>query len=227
MPLPQLKALLLALANAGIDPEVHAIGDRAVRHTLDAYAYVRQELNGRDVRLQMAHAELVDPSDIPRFKQLNVIPDMGFQWAKPSFDSIDAAKDYLGPTRFNRMEPEGYFVQAGVPIAQGSDWPVDPLSSWFDLQVLVRREGNLGGKYSGPLGTVPGVPVKDAIRAFTINGAYALHSDRYFGSLEQGKLADLIVIDQNLLQIPPGRIAATKVLLTLLGGQTVFRDPTF
>jgi predicted amidohydrolase YtcJ len=226
-PLPQLKVLLLALANAGIDPEVHAIGDRAVRHTLDAYAYVRQQLNGRDARLQIAHAELVDPSDVPRFKELNVIADMGFQWAKPSFDSIDAAKDYLGPTRFNRVEPEGYLNQAGVRIAQGSDWPVDPLSDWFDMKVLITREGTMGGKYSGPLGTGPGVPVKDAIRAFTINGAYALHSDQYFGSLEQGKLADLIVINQNLLQIPVSRIADTKVLLTLVGGKTVFRDPSF
>jgi predicted amidohydrolase YtcJ len=226
IPLPQLKQLLLALANAGIDPEVHAIGDRAVRHTLDAYAYVRQHLNGRDVRLQIAHAELVDPADVPRFKELDVIPDMGFQWAKPSFDSIDAAKDYLGPNRFDRMEPEGYLNQAGVPIAQGSDWPVDPLSSWFDMKVLVTREGTLPGKYSGPLGKVPGVPVKDAIRAFTLNGAYALHSDQHFGSLEKGKLADLIVINQNLLQIPPARIADTKVLLTLVGGETVFRDPS-
>jgi predicted amidohydrolase YtcJ len=226
-PLPQLKVLLLALANAGIDPEVHAIGDRAVRHTLDAYAYVRQQLNGRDARLQIAHAELVDPSDVPRFKELNVVADMGFQWAKPSFDSIDAAKDYLGPTRFNRVEPEGYLNQAGVRIAQGSDWPVDPLSDWFDMKVLITREGTMGGKYSGPLGTGPGVPVKDAIRAFTINGAYALHSDQYFGSLEQGKLADLIVINQNLLQIPVSRIADTKVLLTLIGGKTVFRDPSF
>jgi predicted amidohydrolase YtcJ len=226
-PLPQLKALLLALANAGIEPEVHAIGDRAVRHTLDAYAYVRQQLKGRDVRLQIAHAELVDPSDVPRFKELNVIPDMGFQWAKPSFDSIDAAQDQLGPTRFNRVEPEGYLNQAGVRIAQGSDWPVDPLSDWFDMKVLITREGTMGGKYSGPLGTGPGVPVKDAIRAFTINGAYALHSDQYFGSLEQGKLADLIVINQNLLQIPVSRIPDTKVLLTLVGGETVFRDPSF
>jgi predicted amidohydrolase YtcJ len=227
IPLPQLKALLLALANAGIEPEVHAIGDRAVRHTLDAFAYVRQQLNGRDVRLQIAHAELVDPSDVPRFKELNVTADMGFQWAKPSFDSIDAAKDYLGAERFNRMEPEGYLNQAGVRIAQGSDWPVDPLSDWFAMKVLITREGTMGGQYSGPLGTVPGVPLKDAIRAFTINGAYALHSDQYFGSLEQGKLADLIVINQNLLQIPVSRIPDTKVLLTLLGGQTVFRDPSF
>jgi len=227
IPLPQLKALLLALARAGIEPEVHAIGDRAVRHTLDAYAFVRQQLNGRDVRLQIAHAELVDPSDVPRFKVLNVIPDMGFQWAKPSFDSIDAAKDYLGPARFNRVEPEGYLNQAGVRIAQGSDWPVDPLSDWFDMKVLITREGTMGGKYAGPLGSGPGVPVKDAIRAFTINGAYALHSDQDFGSLEQGKLADLIVINQNLLQIPVARIPDTQVLMTLVGGETVFRDPSF
>ena len=225
--LPQLKALLLALANAGIDPEVHAIGDRAVRHTLDAYAYVREHLNGRDARLQIAHAELVDPSDVPRFKALDVIPDMGFQWAKPSFDSIDAAKDYLGPARFNRVEPEGILYQAGVRIAQGSDWPVDSLSNWFAMKVLITREGTLGGKYSGPLGTGPGVPVKGAIRAFTINGAYALHSDQYFGSLEKDKLADLIVINQNLLQIPPGRIAETKVLLTMVGGKTVYQSPGF
>jgi len=70
------------------------------------------------------------------------------------------------------------------------------------------------------------MPVKEAIRAFTINGAYALHSERYFGSLEEGKLADLIVIDQNLLQIPPRRIAETKVLLTMVGGKTVFRSPS-
>jgi len=227
IPLPQLKPLLLALAQAGIEPEVHAIGDRAVRHTLDAYAFVRQQLNGRDVRLQISHAELVDPSDVPRFKALNVIPDMGFQWAKPSFDSIDAAKDYLGPARFNRVEPEGYLNQAGVRIAQGSDWPVDPLSDWFDMKVLITREGTMGGKYAGPLGTGPGVPVKDAIRAFTINGAYALHSDQYFGSLEQGKLADLIVINQNLLQIPVARIPDTQVLMTVVGGETVFRDPSF
>ncbi|HVW71388.1 MAG TPA: amidohydrolase, partial [Steroidobacteraceae bacterium] len=226
IPLPQLEPLLLALANAGIEPEVHAIGDRAVRHTLDAYAYVRQHLNGRDVRLEMAHAELVDPADVPRFKELNVVADMGFQWSKPSFDSIDAAKDYLGPTRFNRMEPEGYLYQAGATLAQGSDWPVDPLSNWFDMQVLVTRKGTMSGKYAGALGTVPGVPVKGAIRAFTINGAYALHSEQYFGSLEQGKLADLIVINQNLLQIPTSRIADTKVLLTMLGGEIVFRDPS-
>lgn len=225
IPLNQLENLLTQLALVGIEPQVHAIGDRAVRHTLDAYAHVRSQLHGRDVRLEIAHAELVDPTDIARFKQLSVIPAMGFQWAKPGPDSIDAAREYLGPDRFARMEPEGYLDQIGVPIAQGSDWPVDPLDGWFDMEVLVTRAGNTGA-YSGRLGNVPGVPIKRAIRAFTINGAYALHCEKDFGSLEKSKLADLIVIDQNLLKIAPERISETKTLLTMVGGQIVFRDPS-
>lgn len=226
IPLHQLQRLLLALANAGIEPEVHAIGDRAVRHTLDAYAYVRQHLNGKDVRLEIAHAEMVAPSDVPRFKALNVIPDMGFQWAKRAFDTVDAAENYLGPERFNRVEPEGLLYEAGARLALGSDWPVDPINDWFDMKVLVTREGDDTGKYAGPLGKVPGVPVKAAIRAFTINGAYALHCEKDIGSLEVGKLADLIVINQNLIVIPPKKIADTKVLLTMVGGTTVFQDPS-
>ena len=223
-PLDEFEKLLLALARAGIEPEVHAIGDRAVRHTLNAYAYVRDHLDGKDVRLEIAHAEMVDPSDYIRFKTLNVIPDMGFVWAKPGPDSIDTEKDYIGLERWKRVEPEGSLNELGVPIAWGSDWPVDKLESFYAMKVLATRQGDLGGKYAGSLGAVPLVDVKDSIRAFTINGAYALHSEKDIGSLEEGKLADLIVISQNLLEIPPLQIDKTKVLLTMVGGKIVFKD---
>ena len=222
-PASVLRPLVLALANAGFDPEIHAIGDRAVHHVLDTYEYVRKHSSNPDARLQIAHAELVLPSDYGRFRKLDVTPDMGFQWAKPGPDSIDAAEDFLGPERFNRMEPEGYLYRAGARLAQGSDWPVDPLDQFFSMEVLVTREGNLGGKYAGPLGTVPGVPIRGAIRAFTINPAYALHSERQTGSLEEGKLADLIVLNQNLLRVPSKSISDTKVLLTMVGGKVVYR----
>lgn len=221
-----LRPLVLALANAGYDPEIHAIGDRAVHHVLDAYEYVRKHSRNRDARLQIAHAELVLPSDYGRFRELNVTPDMGFQWAKPAPDSIDAAENYLGPERFNRMEPEGWLYRAGARLAQGSDWPVDPLDQFFSMEVLVTREGDLGGKYAGPLGKVPGVPIRGAIRAFTINTAYALHEERQTGSLESGKLADLIVLDQNLLRVPSKSISDTKVMLTMVGGKVVYRAPS-
>lgn len=227
IPLEQLEPLLLALVRAGIDPEVHAIGDRAVRHTLDAYAYVRSQPGTEAARLQIAHAELVDPADYLRFQTLGVIPDMGFVWAKPGPDSIDGARDFLGPERFDRMEPEGHLNRIGVPITLGSDWPVDRLDQWYAMEVLITREGDLGGKYTGRLGTVPGVPLNDAIRAVTWNGAYALRSEADLGSLETGKLADLIVLDQNLLAIPVSRISDTKVLLTMVGGKVVYEDPSF
>jgi len=217
-----LKPLVVALADAGFDPEIHAIGDRAVHHVLDAYEYARKHSRNRDARLQIAHAELVLPSDYRRFRELNVTPDMGFQWAKPAPDSIDAAEDFLGPERFNRMEPEGWLYRAGARLAQGSDWPVDPLDQFFSMEVLVTREGDLGGKYAGPLGTVPGVPIRPAIRAFTINTAYALHAERETGSLERGKFADLIVLDQNLLRVPSKQISDTKVLETMVGGKVVY-----
>jgi predicted amidohydrolase YtcJ len=218
-----LRRVVVALGRADIDPEIHAIGDRAVRHVLDVYAYARKRLRGRDTRLQIAHAELVAPSDIPRFRKLRVTADMGFQWAKPAYDSIDAAEDFLGPKRFNRMEPEGYLYRAGARISQGSDWPVDPLDQWFAMEVLMTRRGELGGKYAGRLGTVPGVPLRGALRAFTMNGAYALHSEHQTGSLERGKLADLIVLNQNLLKVPARRISETKVLRTIVGGRSVYR----
>jgi predicted amidohydrolase YtcJ len=220
--LPVLKRLVVALAKAGISPEIHAIGDRAVRHTLDAYAYVRRFHKYDGVRLQIAHAEMVDPADYDRFRKLDVTADMGFQWAKPAFDSIDAAKDYLGPARFNRMEPEGILYRHGAVVAQGSDWPVDKLDQFFSMEVLVTRRGDLGGKYAGPLGKVPGVPIRAALRMFTINGAYALGADKETGSLERGKLADMVVLNQDLLKIPSSRISDTRVLRTIVGGRTVY-----
>lgn len=248
-PLPVLKKLALALAKAGIEPEIHAIGDRAVHETLNAYAYVRKELkkiqakkwkkcaklsgkrkrtckakNRQEaVRLLISHAEMVIPEDYARFRKLDVVPAMGFWWASPDFDSIDSAEDFLGPIRFNRMEPEGYLQRAGAKIALGSDWPVNALDSMYQLKVLVTREGNNpGAKYQGRLGTVPLVPIKPAIRAMTINPAYGMHMDDKVGSLERGKFADLIVLNRNLLKIDPRTIADTKILQTVVGGKTVF-----
>lgn len=265
-PLPVLKKLTLALAKAGIEPEIHAIGDRAVHETLDAYQYVRKQLNKAkaqkglkraqkklrklkrssasraairaaakrvkaarkalkktDVRLLISHAEMVIPSDYARFRKLDVVPAMGFWWASPDFDSIDSAENYLGPERFNRMEPEGHLQRAGAKIALGSDWPVNALNSMYQLKVLVTREGNNPGeKYQGRLGTVPLVPIKPALRAMTINPAYGMHQDEQTGSLEVGKFADMIVLDRNLLKVDPRTIDQTRVLRTVVGGKTVY-----
>jgi hypothetical protein len=224
-----LTPLLDALARSGIEPHIHAIGDRSVRQALDAIEAMRKSVPNPDLRVAMAHEELVDVQDLPRFAALNVIPVMSFQWAKPGPDSIDAARDYLGAARFAHMEPEGSLNAAHARIAYGSDWPVDRLNEWFALKVGVTRTGDpeLGIKYQGQLNQDAVLPRATALRAITMNAAYALHMDSEVGSLETGKLADLIVLDRNPMKVPAEEIAQVRVLLTLLGGKVVYQASSF
>jgi predicted amidohydrolase YtcJ len=226
-PPAELKPLVTAIAKAGFDPHIHSIGDRAVRLTLDAYAVMRERIGKHDIRPAIAHAEMVDPADYKRFHKLNVIPAMSFQWAKPGPDSIDAQKDYIGPERFSRVEPEGSLFAAKAPIAYGSDWPVDTLNEWFALQVGITRENPAGGKYAGRFNDQKGLPRRFALRSITMNSAYELHQDRRTGSLQRGKYADLIVLDRNFLRIPKTQIMNTKVLLTMVGGKAVYGAKRF
>jgi predicted amidohydrolase YtcJ len=228
-PAEVLNPLLVALGEAGIEPHIHAIGDRAVHQALDAIEVMRNAVPDPELRVAIAHDELVDPADYGRFEALNATPVMSFQWAKPGPDSIDATRDYLGPERFARMEPEGLLYEAHARIAYGSDWPVDRLNEWFALKVGITRTGDpaLGARYAGRLNAQKGLPREAALRAVTMNAAYELHQDADTGSLEVGKLADLIVLDRNVLKIPADQIAGTRVLLTLVGGNPVYRAKDF
>jgi predicted amidohydrolase YtcJ len=219
-----LKKLLASLAAIGINPHIHAIGDRSVREALDAVAYMRQQPGGKKVRAGLAHVEVTDPADFKRFAELDVLPVMSFQWAKPAPDSIDAAKDFLGPDRFARLEPEGSLHAAGARIAFGSDWPVDPFNEWFALKVGITRtnDSTMWDKYPGSLNEEAGLPRVTALRAATINAAYELGAEKEIGSLEPGKMADFIVLDRNFFDIAAEDIGNIKVLLTVVGGKTVY-----
>ncbi|MBS0419190.1 MAG: amidohydrolase [Proteobacteria bacterium] len=226
-PAPVLKALLLGLARNGLEPHMHADGDRAVHEGLDAIEALRKEFPESQIRAAIAHNEIVAPADFPRFASLGAIPVLSFQWEKPASDTIEGARDYLGPQRFKYLEPAGFLANAGARVAYGSDWPVDRLDEWFALKVGVTRENSAaaGPSYRGRLSTDPGLSVATAIRAITANAAYELHAEQAVGSLEVGKLADLIVLDRNITKIPAREIADVKVLMTVVGGTTVFTAP--
>jgi predicted amidohydrolase YtcJ len=219
-----LHPILIEAARVGLEPHMHADGDRAVREALDGIEALRRQFPGSAIRAAIAHDEIVNPADFARYKQLDAIPVLSFQWEKRAPDTIDGAQDYLGPERFKYIEPAGYLVAAGARIAYGSDWPVDPLNEWFALKVGVTRtnDPSAGEKYAGRLSTDPGLPLSTVMRAITMNSAYELHSEREVGSLEVGKLADLIVLDRNLFKIPPEQLADVKVLLTVVGGKPVY-----
>jgi predicted amidohydrolase YtcJ len=228
-PAPVLSALLIEVAGAGFEPHMHADGDRAVREGLDGIAALRRQFPGRDVRAAIAHNEIVDPADFTRYKQLNVIPVLSFQWEKQAPDTMEGAQEYLGPARFKYMEPAGFLAAAGARIAYGSDWPVDPLDEWFALKVGVTRTNapQPDHKYAGRLSEDKGLSRAEVLRAITMNSSYELHQDQSTGSLEAGKLADLIVIDRNALDIPAEQIADIKVLLTVVGGRVVYQSDKF
>jgi predicted amidohydrolase YtcJ len=223
-PAPVLRALLIDVVRAGFEPHMHADGDRAVREGLDGIQAVRATYPGQDIRFAIAHNEIVNPADFPRFHQLDAIPVLSFQWEKPASDTVDNAREYLGPGRFKYMEPAGVLAAAGARIAYGSDWPVDPLNEWFALKVGVTRTNapQSGPKYAGRLSEDAGLTRATVLRAITMNSSYELHQDLVTGSLEVGKFADFIVLDRNVAKIPAEEIAQVIVLQTVVGGQVVY-----
>jgi predicted amidohydrolase YtcJ len=228
-PAPILSTLLIEVAGAAFEPHMHADGDRAVREGLDGIGALRRQFPDRDIRAAIAHDEIADPADFPRFKQLNVIPVLSFQWEKQAPDTMEGAREYLGPARFKYMEPAGFLAAAGARIAYGSDWPVDPLDEWFALKVGVTRTNapQPDHKYAGRLSEDKGLSRHEVLRAITMNSSYELHQDQSTGSLEVGKLADLVVLDRNFFDIPAEQIADIKVLQTVVGGREVYRSDQF
>ncbi|HZQ69668.1 MAG TPA: amidohydrolase [Terriglobales bacterium] len=223
-PPQSLAEILTRLGRAGIDPHMHADGDAAVRAGLDAVEVMRKEIGGADIRPAIAHDEIVSPDDFPRFKKLNTVPVLSFQWEKPAGDTIGLT-DYFGPERMKILEPAGFLAAAGARVVFGSDWPVDRLDEWFALKVGVTRTNapDAGPGFQGRLGEDPGLSRDAVLRAATIEAAYELHEDDVTGSVKVGKFADLIVLDRDPLKIPAEDLANVKVLETVVGGQTVYR----
>lgn len=223
--LPKLTDLTVKLSDAGIDTHIHADGDGAVKLALDAHEAMKKQRPDSKVKTAIAHAELVDPDDFARFGKLGVYPVLSFQWGKPAADTIDGAKDVLGPYRHAIIEPQGLLKLYGADIVFGSDWPVDPLDEFLALQVALTRRamGEDAKKFPGRLGIDPGLDIRTAINAMTINGATALGEQTKIGSIEKGKFADFIVLDKNLLTANPETISQTKVLWTVLAGKIVYQ----
>jgi hypothetical protein len=193
---------------------------------IDPTLNMRARLKNSPVRSAIAHAELVDPKDYHRFAELGVVPVMSYQWAIPGPNSVTGAKDYLGPERFNRMEPMHSLAAAGARLAYGSDWPVDQMGYWLALKGGVARsgDGRWGPTYGGTLNAEPGISRQLALRSITMNSSWEVHQEKVTGSIETGKFADLIILDRNFMTVPVDDIPDIKVLYTMAGGKVVYDD---
>lgn len=143
-------------------------------------------------------------------------------------DTVDGVQSYINQDVLNTSYPAHSLLTDGAPLARGSDWPVDPCEPFNAIMVAVTRENNANparGKYAGTNIYPEHITLPQALRMGTMGTAYQLHQDRVTGSIQVGKFADLIVLDQNLFKIPPMQISSTHVLLTMIGGKTVWQDP--
>ena len=207
---------------AGFTVHIHAIGDRAVRSALDAFADSRQRHGQLDNRDQIAHLELVEPEDFPRFHQLGVIANFQLLWAQRD-SYIQETLQYLGPQRSKYLYPAGSLKRAGGLIAGGSDWSVSSFDAFEAMEHAITR---CEGRGKEPLLPGEAIALQDVVDAYTINAAFALKQERTTGSLEPGKRGDFIVLDRDIFVIDPFNLHETRVLATYLDGREVYSTDT-
>jgi predicted amidohydrolase YtcJ len=218
-----LKTFVAAFNDAGWQTHYHIVGDAACRQALNAVQYARNQNGWTDTRDTIVHIDLCDPVDWPRFHQLGVVGSMSLQWGKRDSMSVEGEEDYLGPERIGRMYPTRGLIENNAVVAAGSDWPVDPLDEWFAMEMGVTRTNDTGAAhYDYPLNN-HGVPIEQVLRMNTINSAYQFHEEGQVGTLQVGKRANMIVLNQNVVKIDPSRISETKVLKTIIDGKIVYR----
>ena len=220
----QLHALTTALDKAGFQLHIHAVGDRAVRMALDGIEAARKANGARDARHQIAHLELVDRADVPRFKTLGVIANVQPLWAYREEDIVELTEPVLGPERSGRLYPLGSLARAGAMLAAGSDWSVSSLDPLPAIQVAITRRDP-----EAPAGTAwladELVSFDTALQAYTNNGAYAAFQEALTGSIAVGKAADLVVLNRDLSNATSQDIHLTRVVSTFIDGREVYTAP--
>jgi len=197
----------------------HAIGDKANRLALDNYQAAFQKVGGKTLRHRVEHTQVVALDDIKRFKQLNIIPSM--QPIHATSD-MNMAEDRLGAKRLQGAYAWQTFLKQGSIIAAGSDFPVELANPFYGLHAAVTRQDRHNQPQSGWL-PEQALSVEQALRAFTLDAAYAAHQEEVIGSLEPGKWADFILIDRNIIKGDVKNIWKTKVLQTWVAGQLKYQ----
>jgi len=215
------KAAVAELDKQGFQICTHAVGDYAVRTALDAYEFAQQKNKSKDRRDRIEHIETIDPADIPRFGKLNVIASMQPLHSYPNNDILNVWAPAIGPDRAGRAWVWKSIAQRGGEYAFSSDWPVVTLNPWEGIRAAVTRQTTDGQPKDG---FVPSqkLSVPQAVQAYTINAAFAGHSEKSLGSIEKGKWADIIIVDRNIFEVDPRTIDKTKVVLTVVGGKIVY-----
>jgi len=220
----RLKGYVTKLDSLGFQVHFHALGDRAVRQALDAVESARQANGMTDMRPHLAHLQLVDPADWPRFRELGAGANVQPYWACNDDQMTDLTLPFLTPERAALQYPIASLHRAGARLVGGSDWTVSTPNVMAEVEVAVTRISP-EAREREPFLPDEAIDLETALRAFTLGSAWANHRDDTTGSIAIGKLADLVVMDRDIAREPANRLADSRVLLTLVEGEPVFEDP--
>jgi predicted amidohydrolase YtcJ len=213
-----MPRMALGADKAGLQIAVHAIGDRANRIMLDVYAQVEKEDGPRDRRLRIEHAQHLRPQDLDAFATLHVIASVQPYHAIDDGRWVEAR---IGHQRARTSYAYGMLLEHGVRLALGTDWPVAPLNPLLTVYAAVTR-ATLDGKHPGGWFPENKLTLEQTLYGYTMGSAYAQFSENEKGSLTPGKLADIIVLDHDLLAIPAASIKDAHVTETIVGGKVVY-----
>jgi predicted amidohydrolase YtcJ len=220
-----LNRFVTRLDAQGFQVHVHGLGDRAVREALDAFEVARTANGARDSRHHIAHIQVVHPDDRPRFRRLGVVANGQPFWAMLDDYMRDLTLPFLGPERARWQYPFRSLLRAGAVLAFGSDWSVSTANPLLEMEVAVTRVSP-EDRGAEPFLPEERLDLSQALAAFTMGSAFVNHLDHLAGSIEAGKLADIVVLDRNPFDPDAGPIGDAKVLLTLVEGEAVFADPS-
>jgi len=223
----KLNEMAKERAEAGFQLGFHAIGDKAVQMALDAFAEAEKAAQANGVkaqdgsdnfRLRVEHAQVTNPAQVERFRELNVIASM-----QPSHLLTDMhwAMSRLGPERAAHSYAWAEFENHGVKLAFGTDYPVEPVAPFRGIYAAVTRKSEDGNQEYFP---AQKLTIQQAIAAYTTGSAYAEFAEKQKGTLAPGMLADFVVLDRDLTKISPAQILGTRVLRTVVGGKTVYQS---
>jgi predicted amidohydrolase YtcJ len=201
----------------GWQTAVHAIGDQAIHLLLNSYEQVQKTNGTRDRRQRVEHAQHIKPEDIPRFAKLGVIASM-----QPLHKADDGryAEHVIGTRRLKGSYAFRSLLESGATVCFGSDWPVVSLNPFLGMAAAVTGRTNHGDVWLAS----ENISIEDALRCYTIHAARACFMADRVGTIEKGKLADLVMLDRDVLTIPPEEIAKVKPLMTIMGGEIVYAD---
>ena len=219
-----LKQVVVRLDALGFQPHFHALGDRAVRQALDAVEAARTANGWTDTRPTLAHIQAVHPDDLPRFRQLGALPNAQPYWAVEEDQMTELTLPFLGGEAAVHQYPFRSLLQNGATLAMGSDWSVSTPDPLIEMEVAVNRVSDESRGARPPFLPEERIALAEALRAFTAGSAHAQHLDEA-GSIEAGRLADLVVLDRDLFDRGAGAIGEARVAATFIEGEAVFEAP--